>query len=383
MIRELAGLAASALLGGAAGPPQMLAGFPGGASGAVPQGEMAADGAGNLYGVTNDGGAEANGVVFRLARRPGPHWVLTPLLSIPAGAGYGHAGGAAWQGPNVLAGTSVAGGPAGCGAIFAARLGARASLATLHVFTGDGCHPAGGVVAGRGGPVFGVTSAGGAGGAGAIYTWPPPYGETSPVIWSFSGHDGDAPSGPPLPDASGGLAGTASRGGAHGDGTVWTLVPPAQRWKPWQFSVLANFSATTDCARPVGALARDAAGHVFGACQAGGAHGRGGVFALSPPAHGSTSWTLRVIADSDAATGTITSGVAMLPDRRLVMTSVAPDGRARILALAVPASGAKAGFTVLAEGTGLSPVTAVSHVLYGSTARQGAADAGTLWALAP
>lgn len=390
----LVALAATLLLGGAAPSLTVLYAFPGGAAGALPGGPLAMDAAGDLFGITSQGGMADNGVFYKLAPTRGKAgWYATVLASIPAADGYGHLAGVALRAPDGMAGASVAGGPAGCGAVLALGTGKRLRLGAPVVFHGqpkEGCYPRTTLVAGRDGTLYGTTSAGGAGDQGAVYALPPGAAiSAAPAVWSFHGDDGSQP-GAAVLGTGGVLYGTAYRGGAHGLGTVWIVLPPPHPWQPWTRTVLWHFRGAPDCASPSpGPLARDRRGHWFGACQAGGAQGRGGIFELIPPAAGKTGWSERIIADADSEIGTIVGGLAFDRAGRLIATSAAAaDGGPRVLAVQPPAGKAvKSPIATLwrfPAGAGLSPVlVGRDGLLFGTTTKGGPASAGIVWSLAP
>ena len=62
---------------------------------------------------------------------------------------------------------------------------------------------------------------------------------TESVIHSFAGDDGSSPNALAL-DAKGVLYGTTNYGGTSGNGTVFTLAPPAVHGARWNLTVLHN-----------------------------------------------------------------------------------------------------------------------------------------------
>ena len=83
---------------------------------------------------------------------------------------------------------------------------------------------------------------------------------TKATIYSFSGTDGNNPSGALVFDQSGNLYGECAEGGKNGDGLIFELSPPAQQGDPWTESVLYSFGSVTknhDGAWPNGGLVFD------------------------------------------------------------------------------------------------------------------------------
>jgi hypothetical protein len=176
---------------------------------------------------------------------------------------------------------------------------------TLHTFTaehGDGANPYPGVLIDSGGVLYGTTLDGGTGycigtSCGTVFSLipPGPSGRGSyQVIHDFGGHsngDGSVPLGG-LAGLNGVLYGTTSKGGteasfdcAGGDGgcgTIYSLTPPASPGGAWTETVLFNFTGGADGYYPVGTLAVDSNGVLYGVAQNGGEDGYGIVFSFKP-----------------------------------------------------------------------------------------------------
>lgn len=144
--------------------------------------------------------------------------------------------------------------------------------------------PSGPVAIDANGNFFGSTQRGGSNGAGTIYALQ--RGSTTPTLLaSFTGKSGSNPSGVTL-DANGNLFGTTvytalgtngnlSPTPGHpgiGDGTVFEYVKGSRT-----VTTLATFDGANGRA-PVGTVAIDAAGDIFGATSSGGADNAGTVF---------------------------------------------------------------------------------------------------------
>jgi uncharacterized repeat protein (TIGR03803 family) len=116
------------------------------------------------------------------------------------------------------------------------------------------------------------------------------------VLHAFHGSDGSDPYGGLIVDVAGNLYGTTNAGGAHGLGTAFKLTPNADG--SWTESVLHSFNQS-DGANPQAGLIFDAAGNLYGTTQEGGdlsqcsPYGCGTVFKLAPNADG--SWTESVL----------------------------------------------------------------------------------------
>lgn len=79
----------------------------------------------------------------------------------------------------------------------------------------------------------------------------------------------------------------ALNGGAAGQGTAYILQCIAGKW---QEQVIYSFAGAPGLYGPVANVALDGAGNLYG-CASGGAHGQGGVYELSPPAQPGGQYT--------------------------------------------------------------------------------------------
>jgi len=131
------------------------------------------------------------------------------------------------------------------------------------------------------------------------------FSQTEFVIHNFkSGDDGAEPNATLLADKAGNLYGTTTLGGGsascglrhgapEGCGTVFEVTPPAAGGH-WTEKILYAFAGPVDGLQPVGGLAFDEAGDLYGTTVTGGSGGAGTVFQLKPPASGG-AWTFSVI----------------------------------------------------------------------------------------
>ena len=119
---------------------------------------------------------------------------LTTIASFPASGDGAGPQGSLLQIGNIIYGTTQYGGAYGYGSVYSYDLTKKTS-AILHSFTGgaDGNTPQGGLIA-LNGTLYGVTSAGGANGLGAVFSVSPTT-DVETVVHSFAGSDGSAPMG--------------------------------------------------------------------------------------------------------------------------------------------------------------------------------------------
>jgi uncharacterized repeat protein (TIGR03803 family) len=236
------------------------------------------DGSGNLYGTAFQGGTFGDGTVFELAAGSG---MLTALASFNGTNGQDPQAALIMDGGGNLYGASVGGGTYGDGTVFELAAGSG-TITTLACFDGtDGANPYGALLMDSGGNLYGTASAGGASGDGTVFELAK--GSTTiTTLASFNGTNGANPQVAVVMDGSGNLYGTTVNGGASGDGTVFEVAAGSGT-----ITTLAAFDGT-DGANPQAPLVLDAGGNLYGTAFAGGASSDGTVFEL---AKGSTTLT--------------------------------------------------------------------------------------------
>ena len=259
------------------GSETVLYAFQGGNDGAGPNGNLISDAQGNLYGTTEAGnGTGCNssgcGSVFEIA----PNGTETVLHAFSAGSDGGNPyGGVIADSAGNLYGVTFEGGGTtgcgeGCGTVY--KLAPGGSETVLYAFQGgqDGERPNGSLVADSAGNLYGATIFGGAYGRGTIFKVAPNGSET--VLYSFKIPGGS--SGNLLLDASGNLYGTTTDGGncstKHGCGTVFKLAPNGQE------TPLHDFRITSNGAYPNAGLIADGNGNLYGTTSFGGQGNFGG-----------------------------------------------------------------------------------------------------------
>jgi uncharacterized repeat protein (TIGR03803 family) len=145
-----------------------------GANGSNPNGGLIVDPEGNLYGTTEGlgSGLNGNGTAFELAA--GTHTVIT-LANFNLANGTNPQAGLISDAAGDLFGTLVNGGANHDGAVFELAAGTHAFSTVVDFNGADGLFPYGGLAAGPGGSLFGMTEKGGPDNFGTLY-------ELSPVV---------------------------------------------------------------------------------------------------------------------------------------------------------------------------------------------------------
>jgi uncharacterized repeat protein (TIGR03803 family) len=249
----------------------VLYSFSGGADGKYPNDGLVSDAQGNLYGTTGMGGADGQGVVFKVT----PAGVESVLYSFTGGSDGGEPWGRLlFDSQGNLYGTTYADGALklSFGVVF--KLTPSGGETVLHSFTGgsDGGHPNGDLIADSAGNLYGTTPAIPHGPHGTIYKVTQQGVLT--VLYTFSSSDGFDPRSGLIVDASGNFYGTTWSGGAFNDGVVYELTPDGTE------SVLHSFSGS-DGSLPVGGVVFDPQGNLYGTTAYGGTNNDGVVFKLS------------------------------------------------------------------------------------------------------
>jgi uncharacterized repeat protein (TIGR03803 family) len=204
-----------------------------GPDGYDPEGGLVTDAAGNFYGTTAVGGANNVGEVFELSPQAGDGWKMQVIYSFKNDCVDGTApfGTLVIDANGNLYGTTVAGGPysvctpdSGNGTVFELSPPAGGSgdwtETILHNFTGvtntsyDGTRPAGGVIFGPSGNLYGTTQDSGQDGFGTVFELIKNRGWEEHVMHAFSpAAGGTHPSSGLVADAAGNLYGTTILGG--------------------------------------------------------------------------------------------------------------------------------------------------------------------------
>jgi uncharacterized repeat protein (TIGR03803 family) len=273
----------------------------GGKDGASPQAGLVFDTAGNLYGTTLGGGAYSEGAVFKLTPNGDGTWTESTLYSFCSqpncADGYFPRSDLILDHSGNLYGTTVFGGSAGYGAVFELTPGSSGWTETvLYSFTGgaDGIEPEAGLIFDGNGNLYGTTEYGGSAQAGVVFELTPgSSGWTETVLYTFCSlqncDDGEYPYAGLVFDGNGNLYGTTVEGGVADYGVVFELTPGSGGWTE---RVLHSFDYH-DGAEPLGRLAFDKVGNLYGTTSYGGGSNLGVIFQLTPNSHG--KWSERVL----------------------------------------------------------------------------------------
>jgi uncharacterized repeat protein (TIGR03803 family) len=244
------------------GTETIVRSFGNGNDGAFPRSQPAIDKSGNIYGTTNGGGGSTNcdggcGTIWKYSAG-GKYKVLHKFDftdgSQPVGQLLRDTAGN-------LYGITTDGGPNNQGEVFEYTNGGKFKV--LRTFAGtDGAYPECSLIQDRAGNIYGMTEGGGSNNDGTVFEIQSGGGFTT--LYSFTGgNDGANPVGGLDRDKSGNLYGMAENAGANGAGTVFRLTPGGT------LTTLYSFAGGTDGANPQGDILR-IKDTLYGATSSGG-----------------------------------------------------------------------------------------------------------------
>jgi uncharacterized repeat protein (TIGR03803 family) len=272
---------------GYASTPATLVTF-NGSNGAYPIASLMADANGDLFGTTY--GSNLNwGTVFEIPKTNSGYGTLITLVSFNFDDG-------AWPYASLIAdangdlfGTTYTGGVFGDGTVFEiakTTSGYANTPITLASFDGiHGLFPDAGLVADTNGNLFGTTWQGGSFNDGTVFeiSYDPTtgsYASTPTILVTFNGKNGENPYGSLIANANGDLFGTTLQGGG-GFGTAFVLAYDSSMGSYAASPVTLVGFDNKNGAAPETDLIADVNGNLFGTTTAGGANGFGTVFELT------------------------------------------------------------------------------------------------------
>jgi uncharacterized repeat protein (TIGR03803 family) len=200
---------------------------------------------------------------------------------------------------------------------------------------------------------------------------------TQKVLYAFAGGvDGSEPYAGVIFDPAGNLYGVTEFGGLYGKGTVFQLTPSGGAWTE---TVLYNFTGGTDGFDPIGGLAIDEAGNLYGTAADGGdpsAQFCGTVFKLAPSNSG---WTFTVLHSFTGGTdGCVPGSSLSYGGGYLFGTTVNGGPSNQGTAFRLPTSGGNEFNAVFALNNGNHPWGGIPGS-YGTTFNGGASGVGNVY----
>lgn len=245
--------------------------FNGSLEGQNPNGQIVEVGNGTFYGTLRFGGPNSAGSVYSLTASG--EFELLHSFDGGANGQFPYSGVLAHSDGNFY-GTTINGGNNGDGIIY--RITPEGIFEKLYDLFGffDGGSPEAGLIEGADGLIYGLTSEGGNFNGGTLFQFNP---ETTSftVLHQFSSStDGSAPKAALLWHSDGSFYGTTTEDGS-GEGTLFRYNLSSG------FDVLHDFDPIADGNSPDGSLAEDEVGTVYGFCAEGGGLNGGTAFKYS------------------------------------------------------------------------------------------------------
>jgi len=241
-------------------------------TGAKPNGTLTLGKDGHFYGITYNGGANGAGAIFKITTN-GTYTVLRSLNSATDG---GNSYSSLTQGKDgALYGMTYNGGTYSQGTIF--KITTAGTFKVLRHLQGiDGSYPdRNDLVSAADGNLYGIIRNGGNNGVGVIYKL------STTGTFTIIKHldyraDGGRPYGNLVQGPDGMLYGTTSQGGINGFGTIFKITTAGK------LTLLYSLDNTKDGSNPIGGLYRNSDGNLYGLTSEGGKNLFGTVFKITP-----------------------------------------------------------------------------------------------------
>ena len=232
---------------------------------------------GNFYGTTIGGGTNGDGTVFRIMTNGNLTTIyqfggyFTNSVQPEAGLLQGNDGN--------LYGTTIGGGTNGDGTVF--RITTNGNLTTLWQFESgptNGANPAGGLVLGVDGSLYGATVAGGTNNGGTVFRITTNGALTTLYQFGLIATNGVNPSGGMLQGSDGDFYGMTGGGGTNNGGTVFRITTNGNLTTLWQFGRIA-----TNGLVPGAGLVQGSDGDFYSTTTGGGTNSAGTLFKVAVP----------------------------------------------------------------------------------------------------
>ncbi|MBN3949992.1 MAG: hypothetical protein HWQ38_27390 [Nostoc sp. NMS7] len=240
-----------------------------GTNGAAPSAGVFSGSDGNLYGTTSTGGTQSKGTAFKLSGAT--FSTLTTLVNFTGANGTNPVARLFQASDGNLYGATFTGGTNNSGTLFKLQKTTFTTLTNLWNFNGtNGAKPAGRLISGSDGNLWGITSAGGVNNKGTVFKIPLTGGVPTVVV-NFNGINGATPLARLQLASDGNYYGTASAGGATNKGVAFKLTPPG---------VITSYSFSGANGQSPQAGLIESAKFIYGTTSLGGASNKGAIFKI-------------------------------------------------------------------------------------------------------
>ncbi|MEP7141572.1 MAG: choice-of-anchor tandem repeat GloVer-containing protein [Ferruginibacter sp.] len=248
-------------------------------AGTHPNGSLVQATDGKLYGMTPEGGNSGVGVIYSFDDATSTY---TRLIDLDSANGATPFGSLTQAKDGKLYGMTSKGGSNNLGVIFS--FAPSTSTYTKLIDFGvslNGSNPHGSLILASDGKLYGMTTFGGGGAAGVIFSFDPST-STFTKLYEF-GFEGANPYGN-LIEVNGKLYGLTSIGGSPGLGVIFSVDPSGSN-----YTVLKELDNTTG-SRPFGSLVQATDGKLYGMTTQGGSNGHGVIFSYDLSNGTYTKW---------------------------------------------------------------------------------------------
>lgn len=228
---------------------------------------------GLYYGAAREGGSNNAGAIFRVAGDGGSFSLLTSFPGSNSGANP--EGGLVQARNGFFYGTTYSGGVNGYGTLYQLTPGGAFTILGGFSSGNPGGNPAGKLLLGLDGYLYGTASFGGLQNFGTLFRSGVPDGTTA-VLATFAGADGAYPESDLIQATDGNFYGTTIRGGAADVGTIFRVTPGGAR------TILYSFTGNLDGAEPLRGVVQARDGNFYGIARTGGGAGAGVIYRLTP-----------------------------------------------------------------------------------------------------
>jgi uncharacterized repeat protein (TIGR03803 family) len=214
-----------------------------------------------------------------------------------------------------LYGTTSVGGPGFVGVFY--KLTLAGAVTVIHAFDSsatDGAHPTGTLIEGTDGNFYGITNSGGAndiesGGDGTVFKITPD--GTESVLYSFGGTTGDgkSPIAGLVQGTDGNFYGVTSAGGSSGYGAVFSVSPAGSEAVLYSFvSSYGLYVREVPSLVQGGTLIQANDGNFYLTTEAGGTSNNGTVFRITPQGSGSVLYSFGSLSTDGVDPGPLLQG---------------------------------------------------------------------------
>lgn len=241
--------------------------------GGNPSGSLVQGSDGNLYGMMPNGGTNGLGTIFKIT---GDGTSFSVIKSFTSPDGINPQGSLVQGSDGRFYGMTQNGGSNNRGTIFRMNVNGSGFLVLKHlVLAADGGHPLGSLIEGSDGNFYGMTQVGGSSGLGTIFKISGD-GLIFSVIKHLTSANGANPRGSLVQGSDGNFYGLTHSGGTSTQGTIFKVSADGSG-----FSVVKSFNFSSDGANPLGSLMQSSDGRLYGMTQMGGTNNRGTIFKIN------------------------------------------------------------------------------------------------------